>query len=136
MVSLLVLKFGVHWLHFPVCLSFGFSLCFILVRGISPCFLFYGGFYLGVYWSCHLLLSDFAAFRGVMKISRFGSGCMNMLVQDDTTIRYSLALQVYTTPAQHLDSTWSSPLTTTYASATTSATTSGQTSSEYFDYKC
>ncbi|KAF2581045.1 hypothetical protein F2Q68_00003819 [Brassica cretica] len=50
--------------------------------------------------------------------------------------RYSLALQVYTTPAQHLDSTWSSPLTTTYASATTSATTSGQTSSEYYDYKC
>ncbi|KAF3574523.1 hypothetical protein F2Q69_00060471 [Brassica cretica] len=42
--------------------------------------------------------------------------------------RYSLALQVYTTPAQHLDSTWSSPLTTTSASATTSATTSGQTS--------
>ncbi|KAF2617954.1 hypothetical protein F2Q68_00040496 [Brassica cretica] len=42
--------------------------------------------------------------------------------------RYSLALQVYTTPAQHLDSTWSSPLTTMSASATTSATTSGQTS--------
>ncbi|CAG7871260.1 unnamed protein product [Brassica rapa] len=42
--------------------------------------------------------------------------------------RYSFALQVYTTPAQHLDSTWSSPLTTTSASATTSATTSGQTS--------
>ncbi|KAG5383266.1 hypothetical protein IGI04_034736 [Brassica rapa subsp. trilocularis] len=39
--------------------------------------------------------------------------------------RYSLALQVYTTPAQHLDSTWSSPLTTTSALATTSATTSG-----------
>ncbi|CAN6986332.1 unnamed protein product [Brassica oleracea var. botrytis] len=33
---------------------------------------------------------------------------------------YSLALQVYTTPAQHLDSSWSSPLTTTSASATTS----------------
>ncbi|KAF3495537.1 hypothetical protein DY000_02055097 [Brassica cretica] len=32
------------------------------------------------------------------------------------------------TPAQHLDSTWSSPLTTTSASATTSGTTSGQTS--------
>ncbi|KAF2579973.1 hypothetical protein F2Q68_00006064 [Brassica cretica] len=42
--------------------------------------------------------------------------------------RYSLALQVYTTPAQHLDSTWSSPLNSTSASATTSATTSGQTS--------
>ncbi|KAG5393070.1 hypothetical protein IGI04_023033, partial [Brassica rapa subsp. trilocularis] len=42
--------------------------------------------------------------------------------------KYSLALQVYTTPAQHLDSTWSSPLTTTFAAATTSATTSGQTS--------
>ncbi|KAF3562891.1 hypothetical protein DY000_02015301 [Brassica cretica] len=42
--------------------------------------------------------------------------------------RYSLALQVYTTPAQHLDSTWSSPLNPTSASATTSATTSGQTS--------
>ncbi|KAF3493324.1 hypothetical protein DY000_02052299 [Brassica cretica] len=41
---------------------------------------------------------------------------------------YSLALQVYTTPAQHLDSTWSSPLNTTSTSATTSATTSGQTS--------
>ncbi|KAF3510143.1 hypothetical protein F2Q69_00001284 [Brassica cretica] len=42
--------------------------------------------------------------------------------------RYSLALQFYTTPAQHLDSTWSSPLNTTSASATTSATTSGRTS--------
>ncbi|KAF2579380.1 hypothetical protein F2Q70_00013340 [Brassica cretica] len=42
--------------------------------------------------------------------------------------RYSLALQVYTTPAQHLDSTWSSPLNLTSASETTSATTSGQTS--------
>ncbi|KAF2560725.1 hypothetical protein F2Q70_00017935 [Brassica cretica] len=35
---------------------------------------------------------------------------------------------VYTTPAQHLDFTWSSPLNPTSASATTSATTSGQTS--------
>ncbi|KAF3571513.1 hypothetical protein F2Q69_00060472 [Brassica cretica] len=42
--------------------------------------------------------------------------------------KYSLALQVYTTPAQQLDSTWSSPLTTTSASTTTSATTSLQTS--------
>ncbi|KAF2575391.1 hypothetical protein F2Q70_00005504 [Brassica cretica] len=42
--------------------------------------------------------------------------------------KYSLALQVYTTPAQHLDSTWSSPLNSTSASATTSATNSGQTS--------
>ncbi|KAG5410791.1 hypothetical protein IGI04_007110 [Brassica rapa subsp. trilocularis] len=42
--------------------------------------------------------------------------------------RYSLALQVYTTPAQHLDFTWSSPLTMTSASATTSTTTSEQTS--------
>ncbi|KAF3528700.1 hypothetical protein DY000_02042642 [Brassica cretica] len=42
--------------------------------------------------------------------------------------RYSLALPVYTTPAQHLDSKWSSPLNPTSASATTSATTSGQTS--------
>ncbi|KAG5396515.1 hypothetical protein IGI04_018329, partial [Brassica rapa subsp. trilocularis] len=42
--------------------------------------------------------------------------------------RYFLALQVYTTPAQHLDSTWSTPLTTTSASATTSANTSGHTS--------
>ncbi|KAF2581833.1 hypothetical protein F2Q68_00001098 [Brassica cretica] len=41
---------------------------------------------------------------------------------------YSLALQVYTTPAHHLDSTWSSPLTTTSASATMSAITSGQKS--------
>ena len=70
MVSFLVLKFGVHWLRFVACLSFGFSLSLILVRGISPCSLFYGRFYLGVYWSCHLLLSDFAAFRGVMKINR------------------------------------------------------------------
>ncbi|KAF3484811.1 hypothetical protein F2Q69_00052095 [Brassica cretica] len=43
-------------------------------------------------------------------------------------IRYSLVLQVYTTPAQHLDSTWSSALNTTSASTTTSATTSGWTS--------
>ncbi|KAF2589275.1 hypothetical protein F2Q70_00039426 [Brassica cretica] len=42
--------------------------------------------------------------------------------------RYSLALQVYTTPAQNLDYTWSSPLNMTSASATTSATTSGHTS--------
>uniref|UniRef100_A0A0D3B680 Strictosidine synthase conserved region domain-containing protein n=1 Tax=Brassica oleracea var. oleracea TaxID=109376 RepID=A0A0D3B680_BRAOL len=42
--------------------------------------------------------------------------------------KYSLALQVYTTPAQHLDSTWYSPLNSTSASATTSATTSEQTS--------
>ncbi|KAF3520536.1 hypothetical protein DY000_02063383 [Brassica cretica] len=38
---------------------------------------------------------------------------------------YSLALQVYTTPTQHLNSTWSSPLNPTSTSATTSATTSG-----------
>ncbi|KAG5400899.1 hypothetical protein IGI04_015506 [Brassica rapa subsp. trilocularis] len=42
--------------------------------------------------------------------------------------KYSLSLQVYTTPAQHLDSTWSSPLNTTSASVTTPATTSEQTS--------
>ncbi|KAG5384239.1 hypothetical protein IGI04_035709 [Brassica rapa subsp. trilocularis] len=42
--------------------------------------------------------------------------------------RYSLGLQVYTTPAQHLDSTWSSPLNSTSASESMSATTSGQTS--------
>ncbi|KAF2548048.1 hypothetical protein F2Q70_00022517 [Brassica cretica] len=40
----------------------------------------------------------------------------------------TLSLQVYTTPAQHLDSTWSSPLNTMSASATTSTITSGTTS--------
>ncbi|KAF3605185.1 hypothetical protein DY000_02046381 [Brassica cretica] len=49
--------------------------------------------------------------------------------------RHSLALQVYTTPAQHLDSTWSSPLNPTSASATTSATTSGQTSYIFIGFK-
>ncbi|KAG5414679.1 hypothetical protein IGI04_002246, partial [Brassica rapa subsp. trilocularis] len=47
--------------------------------------------------------------------------------------RYSLALQLYTTPAHHLDSTWSSPLTTTSASTTTSATTSCRTSYIFID---
>ncbi|KAF2548584.1 hypothetical protein F2Q70_00020065 [Brassica cretica] len=42
--------------------------------------------------------------------------------------RYFLALQVYTTPAQHLDSTWSSPFNPTSTSAITSVTTSVQTS--------
>ncbi|RID79636.1 LOW QUALITY PROTEIN: hypothetical protein BRARA_A02357 [Brassica rapa] len=46
---------------------------------------------------------------------------------------YSLALQLYTTPAHHLDSTWSSPLPTTSASATTSATTSCRTSYIFID---
>ncbi|KAF3592544.1 hypothetical protein DY000_02022614 [Brassica cretica] len=38
--------------------------------------------------------------------------------------RYSIALQLSTTPAQHLDSTWSSPLNISSASATTSGQTS------------
>ncbi|KAG5389224.1 hypothetical protein IGI04_030765 [Brassica rapa subsp. trilocularis] len=50
--------------------------------------------------------------------------CMDIFYNN----KYSLALQVYTTPAQHLDSTWFSPLTTMSASATTSATISGRTS--------
>lgn len=45
-------------------------------------------------------------------------------------LSHTLALQVNTTPAQHLDFTWSSPLNTTSASATTSAITSWTTSEQ------
>ncbi|KAF3573279.1 hypothetical protein F2Q69_00063926 [Brassica cretica] len=45
-----------------------------------------------------------------------------------TPMVYYFALQVYTIPAQHLNSTWSSPLSTTSASTTTSSTASWHTS--------
>ncbi|KAF3601161.1 hypothetical protein F2Q69_00038675 [Brassica cretica] len=56
------------WLVFPDLVLL--SRLYLVIVCFCSCSLFGNGTVYGVYWSCHLLLSDFAAFRGVMKINR------------------------------------------------------------------
>uniref|UniRef100_A0A0D3BJU6 Uncharacterized protein n=1 Tax=Brassica oleracea var. oleracea TaxID=109376 RepID=A0A0D3BJU6_BRAOL len=72
----------------------------------------------------HRKLLSFSRSLGNAPIIHLRLGQRQTYGDDAEILRYSLALQVYTTPAQHLDSSWSSPLTTTSASATTSGQTS------------
>ncbi|KAF3508623.1 hypothetical protein F2Q69_00008828 [Brassica cretica] len=72
----------------------------------------------------HRKLLSFSRSLGNAPIIHLRLGQRQTYGDDAEILRYSLALQVYTTPAQHLDYSWSSPLTTTSASATTSGQTS------------